>query len=113
VLPAVASKLVPRPRRFRSCRRRSSASVPDTGYTGEWVNPDMKEFPGAGDEIAYTVVVTNEGTVTLENVQATSPGDAFICDDDVHQPVAVLEVGGSYRCTESRQVGVLVSSLWR
>jgi len=78
-----------------------------TVYTGEWVNPNphMKnEFPGAGEEIAYTVVVTNEGTVTLENVEAASPGDAFICDDDVEQPVAVLGVGGSYRCTESRQV---------
>ena len=79
-----------------------------TVYTGEWVNPDMNEFPDVSQEIAYTVVVTNLGTVTLANVRATSPGGAFICDG-VDQPVVVLGVGDSYRCTESRQVGVAVS----
>ena len=70
----------------------------------------MNEFPDVSQEIAYTIVVTNLGTVTLANVRATSPGGAFICDG-VDQPVAVLGVGDSYRCTESRQVGVAVSLL--
>ena len=68
-----------------------------TVYTGEWVDKDMSGLPDAGEEIAYTIVVTNLGTVTLTNVETTSQGDEVTCDG-VDQPVAVLGVGDTHRC---------------
>lgn len=74
-----------------------------TAYTGELMDSGSDDLPYAGEEIVYTIVVTNEGTVTLENVEATSTSGDVSCDD-VAQPVAMLGVGESYECTASHLV---------
>lgn len=61
------------------------------------------ESPDAGETIVYTIVVTNEGTVTLVNVEAISTSGNVNCGD-VAQPVAMLHVGASYECTASHLV---------
>ena len=75
--------------------------------TGEWVDSDWSGLPDAGEAVTYTILVGNAGTVTLENVEVTDTSGVVTCDDMV-QPVASLVVGGSYECTASRQVGVVV-----
>lgn len=74
-------------------------------YTGEWMDSSFDDLPDAGEEIVYTIVVTNEGTLTLNNVEATSTSGIVTCDD-VAQPVPVFAVGASFECTASHLVRV-------
>lgn len=67
------------------------------------MDSSSNDIPDAGEEIVYTIVVTNEGTVTLKNVEATSTSGKVTCDNFA-QPVAVLDVGASYECTASHLV---------
>lgn len=91
---------------FRCCRRRRPRALFPTVYTGEWVDSDSdaNDLPDAGEEVAYTITVTNEGTVTLKNVVASSTGGSIVCAEDVAQPVAELGVDQSYECTTSVEV---------
>lgn len=75
-------------------------------YEGEWVDSDSNDLPDAGEDVVYTIVIANEGTVTLKDVEARSASGSVICTDDVAQPVAELRVGESYECTASREVCV-------
>ena len=66
-------------------------------------------MPDAGETVDYTIVVTNNGTVTLKDVQATSLTSGVVsCTDDLgqdlQQPVAYLGVGEWYTCTGSHSV---------
>lgn len=90
----------------------SSTALSCTAYTGEWADSDSNPngLPDAGEKVDYTIVVTNEGTVTLKNVEAKSASGSVICTDDVSQPVAELGVGDSYGCTASREVRVFCIS---
>lgn len=67
------------------------------------MSSSLGDVPDAGEEIVYTIIVTNEGTVTLTNVEAASTSGDVTCDD-VAQPMAVLAVGASYECTVSHLV---------
>jgi len=91
-------------------------ALSSTAYTGEWEweDSDNDTLPDAGEKVDYTFVVTNEGTVTLQNVKAVSSRGSVACtggDDDlaqdIAQPVAELRVGSWYACTTSLEVRVL------
>lgn len=66
-----------------------------------WADSDDSDYPDAGKVMSYTIAVSNEGTVTLREVQVTGTG-GILCDETM--PLAVLEVGDSFHCTASRQV---------
>lgn len=92
-----------------------STALSSTAYTGEWewADSDNDKLPDAGEKVDYTIVVTNEGTVTLQDVKAVSARGSVVCTDgnddlaqDVAQPVAELRVGRWYACTTSLEVRV-------
>lgn len=74
----------------------------DAVETGSWMNSTVVEFPDAGKEMYYTINVTNEGTVTLRDVDVTDAKGDISCDETL--PVPVLGVGGSFQCETVRQV---------
>lgn len=87
----------------------ASTALSATDHTGGWVDSNSNGLPDAGEQVGYTVVVTNDGTVTLKNVEATSPTSGDVsCTDDLGetllQPVAALGVGEWYKCTGSHSV---------
>lgn len=70
--------------------------------TGSWNDLDSSSFPDAGENVVYTIVVTNEGTVTLHNVQVSDTSGEVSCDKA--QPMASLDVGASFGCSAFQQV---------
>lgn len=70
--------------------------------TGWWTDSDDSDYPDAGEEMSYAIVVANEGTVTLLDVNVADTSGDVLCDETV--PLAVLKVGSSFHCTASRQV---------
>ena len=80
-------------------------------YTEKWDDSNSNRMPDADETFDYTIVVTNNGTVTLKDVEATSltSGDVSCTADlgqHTDQPVADLGVGESYKCTGSHAVSV-------
>ena len=73
--------------------------------------------PDAGETIHYTIVVTNNGTVTLKNVEATSLTSGPVsCTDHLgrtlSQPVADLGVLEWYKCAGSHSVRAWRGRMW-
>lgn len=92
---------------FRFAMLSPSTAPSSAAHTGEWVDSNSNERPDASEKVNYTITVTNAGTVTLKNVEATSTSGDVVCPDDVAQPVAELRVGDSYVCTAAHSVRVL------
>ena len=87
----------------------ASTTSSSTEYTGKWVDSNLNGRPDADEKIDFTIVVTNNGTVTLKDVEATSLTSGEVsCTDDLEQtlrqPVADLDVRVSYKCTGSHSV---------
>lgn len=92
------------------------SALSSTAFAGEWewVDSDDDNLPDAGETADYTIVVTNEGTVTLTDVNAVSTRGSVVCTDgdgDLAQPVATLSAGHSYTCTTSLEVRVFFPGL--
>lgn len=68
---------------------------------GSWTDSDSSGFPDEGEHIIYTIAVTNEGTVTLRNIQLTDTSGDVTCEDTASS--TLLGWGGAYECTASRQ----------
>lgn len=97
----------------------ASTALSSTGYEGEWVDSDSSPNgrPDAGETIHYTIVVTNNGTVTLKNVEATSLTSGPVsCTDHLgrtlSQPVADLGVLEWYKCAGSHSVRAWRGRMW-
>lgn len=88
----------------RECASNCSSPVvhATTANTGSWTDSDSSKFPDAGEEITCTIVVANEGTVTLKDVEVTDTSGDVSCKET--QPVKGLGVGESYQCTTSHEV---------
>lgn len=70
--------------------------------TGSWTASATSGFPNSGEAFESTILVTNEGTVTLIQVHVNDADGVITCDEE--QPVAELGVGESYQCAHSHEV---------
>lgn len=75
---------------------------PLTVATGLWEDADFSGFAHAGEKRDITRVVTNEGTVTLKDVEVTEADSSPACSET--QPVDTLGAGESYECTSVYEV---------
>ena len=51
--------------------------------TGVWVDSDSSTFPDKGEVVDYTIVVANEGTVTLSKKDQVIPERITLSDTDI------------------------------
>lgn len=75
--------------------------------TGVWTENNPSNVRRAGDEIVYTIVTTNSGTVTLEGLEVTDSSGEVSCNRG--QPLASLDVEDSHTCRVSHKVSMFTT----
>ncbi|MFC5939691.1 DUF11 domain-containing protein [Corynebacterium choanae] len=104
---ATASRLLPHPTdpdTTRTSTQVATATVNNATLAGitleKLVAADyVKETYVEGDEVVYTLQVTNTGLVTLSNIVVT---DTMFADDEISCPASELAPGKSMTCTTAK-----------
>lgn len=67
-----------------------------------WVDQDSSTYSDQGEDVLYRIVVSNDGTVTLQDIVLTDTSGYVFYSDAV--PSEFLDVGQWYECMAIRKV---------